>query len=74
MSQTSCHNCVHSRSNKDKNSAHIHCHLYWSYYKKQKSSHPKANEYAVKSGWWDFPYDYDPVWMEEDCKHFNQKP
>jgi hypothetical protein len=47
--------------------------MYWSYYKKRKDKHPKGAEYAIKSGWWDFPYDYDPVWMQEDCPEYKEK-
>ncbi len=71
---TNCYDCIHSKKNTEYNSAHIHCKLYWSYYKKQKYSHPKAGEHAIKNGWWDFPYDYDPIWMENDCNHFEEKP
>jgi hypothetical protein len=47
--------------------------MYWKYYKKNKSAHPKGTEHAIKNGWWDFPYDFDPVWMTEDCKEFKEK-
>lgn len=74
LPKTNCHKCVHSRSNSFINSAHIHCDLYWRYYKKRKSEHPQSsNEYAITNGWWDFPYDYDPVWMQDECKHFEKK-
>lgn len=71
--KTNCHKCVHSKSNAYVNSAHIQCIRYWSYYKKRKDAHPKGAEHAIKNGWWDFPYDYDPVWMQEDCPGYQEK-
>ena len=73
LSKTNCHKCVHSRSNSFVNSAHVHCAMYWAYYKKNKSAHPKGAEHAIKSGWWDFPYDYDPIWMQGECERFEEK-
>lgn len=73
MAKTNCHDCVHCRSNSFVNSAHVHCTMYWKYYKKNKSAHPKGTEHAIKNGWWDFPYDFDPVWMTEDCKEYKEK-
>lgn len=35
--------------------------------------HPQGSEYAKKNGWWDFPYDYDPVWMTTNCSDFTPK-
>lgn len=72
-SSTNCHKCIHSRSNMHVNSAHIQCVFYWANYKKKKYLHPKGSEHAIKNGWWDFPYDYDPIWMEEDCPNFTEK-
>jgi hypothetical protein len=71
--KTNCHNCVNSRSNSFVNSAHIHCSLYWSVFKKYKSSHPKGAEHAKENGWWDFPYDFDPLWMIEECRGYEEK-
>ncbi len=24
----------------------------------------KANQYGIKSGWFNFPFDFDPVWLQ----------
>lgn len=71
--KTNCHECIHSRSNAFVNLAHVHCHLYWAHYKKNKSEHPQGQQHAEENGWWDFPYDYDPIWMKQDCKGFQNK-
>lgn len=69
---TNCYECEFRGSNSDKGSAHSHCKLYWQY-KKHKDDFPKGNERAKEQGWFDFPYDYDPIWIEEDCERFMPK-
>ena len=32
----------------------------------------KANERGVKRGWFNFPYNFDPVWLE-NCDGFEKK-
>ena len=32
----------------------------------------KGNDYGRRSGWFFFPYDFDPVWLEE-CNSFESK-
>jgi len=32
----------------------------------------KGNQYGIDSGWFKFPIDYDPVWLEE-CSGFKEK-
>jgi hypothetical protein len=60
--------------NDNMNSAHIHCKLFWRAGHSSRSEQPKGNENAIKNGWYDFPYNFDPVWMEEDCKYHTIKP
>jgi hypothetical protein len=67
--KNTCYNCIHSGDNHDMNSAHIHCKLFWKAGNNSRSEYPKGNEEAIKNGWYDFPYNFDPVWMEEDCKY-----
>ena len=69
---TNCYECEFRGSNSDKGSAHSHCKLYWQY-KKHKDDFPKGNKRAKEKGWFDFPYDYDPIWIEEDCERFMPK-
>ncbi len=32
----------------------------------------KANSHGVKSGWFNFPFDFDPTWLE-NCDGFEEK-
>lgn len=32
----------------------------------------KANEHGVRSGWFNYPFNFDPVWLE-NCDGFTQK-
>jgi hypothetical protein len=32
-----------------------------------------AHPQGVRGGWFGFPLNYDPVWMQGECKHFEQK-
>ncbi len=32
----------------------------------------KANYHGIKNGWFNFPFNFDPVWLEE-CKGFTAK-
>lgn len=72
MSKTSCHDCPHSSSNILLNSAHIKCALFWAN-KSARSEAPAFSEHGKANGWYDFPYDYDPIWQTEDCKYFKNK-
>jgi hypothetical protein len=71
--KTNCHECNHSGSNANMNSAHIHCSLFWKAGQRAKSEYPEGEEHGIKSGWYDFPYNYDPTWMKEECPYFSPK-
>lgn len=71
--KTNCCECKHSGSNSTMNSAHIHCSFFWRAGHNSKSEHPEGVEHGVKNGWYDFPYNYDPIWMKEDCPQFSPK-
>ena len=30
---------------------------------------PKGDPYGVREGWYSFPLNYDPVWMDDECKN-----
>jgi hypothetical protein len=30
----------------------------------------KAKETGIRNGWFMFPYNYDPVWMEGECNGY----
>jgi hypothetical protein len=60
--------------NDNMNSAHIHCKLFWRAGHSSRRSNQKEMKTQSKNGWYDFPYNFDPVWMEEDCKYHTIKP
>lgn len=33
----------------------------------------KGVEHGIKNGWFFYPFLFDPVWKEKECKNFNQK-
>ena len=49
--------------------AHIGCSFAW---EKSENKPPKANEHGIKSGWYTFPLNFDPVWQEEPCKEHSE--
>ncbi|MFW9948540.1 MAG: hypothetical protein ACFFKA_00265 [Candidatus Thorarchaeota archaeon] len=32
---------------------------------------PKGDQHGVRSGWYNFPIDFDPVWMTKPCPAFS---
>jgi hypothetical protein len=60
-------NCIHS-GNDNMNSAHPLLGELDIVRVKQ----PKGKQ--NQNGWYDFPYNFDPVWMEEDCKYHTLNP
>lgn len=51
-------------------SAHIRCKFDWS---KSKLNQPEGNPHGIRNGWWKFPLNYDPVWMQGQCKAYSKK-
>jgi hypothetical protein len=37
-----------------------------------KNAHIKGNNYGIRNGWFIWPYNYDPVWLES-CDGFKRK-
>jgi hypothetical protein len=35
--------------------------------------YPVGQKRAIEQGWYNFPYDYDPIWMIEECAYFEPK-
>ena len=33
----------------------------------------KANPHGIKSGWFNYPYNFDPVWKEQLCENFEEE-
>jgi len=46
-------------------SAHSECVFNWDESNKKP---PQHNEHGLKNGWYNFPYNYDPVWQESKCE------
>jgi len=74
-----CYKCKH-RGNLI-GSAHSSCHhpkaeaMYLSHFKNKKTDQELnvvGNPHGIKNGWFMFPYDFDPVWLES-CDGFEKK-
>lgn len=66
--KTSCYKCVFRGS--VPGSEHSSCTFQWSV---DMENVPKGHTHAIKNGWWIFPWNYDPIWMKEDCTQFKAK-
>jgi hypothetical protein len=31
------------------------------------------NPHGVKNGWAEFPWNYDPIWVEGECRYYSKK-
>ena len=62
-----CYNCAYKQP--VPGDAHLECKLDWT---KTGFKPPTANEHGVKSGWYTFPINFDPVWQTEECKGFSE--
>lgn len=60
--KSKCYECGYKGDNPG--SAHIRCSFDWG---KSKNKIPKGNHHGITRGWYNFPLNYDPVWMEEEC-------
>ena len=43
-------------------------------FKKARIDMPAGDPYGIKQGWYIFPLNYDPVWMDTDCGGFAEQP
>ena len=44
---------------------HISCKFNWL---KSKNKPPNGRLHGIKNGWYNFPFNFDPIWMEEECE------
>jgi hypothetical protein len=58
-----CHKCIHSRS--IPGDAHLQC--------TKPSITVRGHPYGVNNGWFLYPFNYDPRWMQTDCGNFASK-
>ncbi len=63
MSKDNCYKCKHKRNIQGD------CHISCANPDKQMAS----NEYGIKSGWFSYPFNFDPVWKTKECANFEEK-
>ena len=61
-----CHGCAY-RENVP-GDAHSRCVFAWP----SRASMPKGHPHGIRNGWYLFPFNYDPVWLE-NCDGFEAK-
>ena len=61
-----CHNCAY-KSNIP-GDTHISCRFNWA---KSNEKPPEGNLHGIRKGWYNFPMNYDPTWMIDECKKFS---
>jgi len=61
-----CYKCGYKGS--ISGNAHIQCNFDWD---KSGNSTPKGSLYGIQRGWYFFPLNYDPIWMEDECQFFS---
>ena len=67
-SRNQCYNCTFIGT--VSGSVHSSCRRF---IQKSDFNPPKADIHGIKSGWYNFPYNYDPVWQNELCEGFENK-
>ena len=58
-----CYQCIHRRTIPD--DAHSRC--------VNPDPNMKGYQHGIKSGWFMYPVNFDPVWKEVDCANFEEK-
>lgn len=60
---TNCYKCVYRK--KVKGSVHSSC--------DKPDPKMKGDSYGIKKGWFDYPYNFDPIWKTKLCNNFKSK-
>lgn len=60
--KNSCYNCAYR--SQVTGSAHSQCNFDWN---KTHEPMPNGQDHGIKNGWFFFPFNYDPVWMIDEC-------
>lgn len=60
MLKTNCYECKNRRT--IPGDAHSSCSM--------PDRNIKAREHGIKSGWFMYPYNFDPVWRINECNNF----
>ena len=63
-----CYGCEHRGT--IPGDAYSKCNFSW---ENSGIEQPAGAEHEIKSGWWFFPHNFDPVWMKEECGAFSAK-
>ena len=63
-----CYTCEHR--GEVSGSCHSSCRFDWG---NSEHTPPKGNSHGIKSGWYNFPFNFDPVWQKEECKEHSSK-
>ena len=66
--KNNCYNCAYKGN--VPGSAHSTCSFN---FVKAEVQLPRANPHGISSGWFNFPIDFDPVWIEGECKAFSKE-
>ena len=69
-----CNTCTYK--SEIANSQRITCHYYWEnkhLLYTSPASLSDISDYAKTSGWFDFPYDFDPLWITTDCNGYKRE-
>uniref|UniRef100_A0A6M3LL24 Uncharacterized protein n=1 Tax=viral metagenome TaxID=1070528 RepID=A0A6M3LL24_9ZZZZ len=61
-----CYKCGYKGENPG--SAHIRCKYNW---RNSKLEAPSGNPHGIRNGWYIFPVNFDPTWMQTDCPAFS---
>lgn len=62
--KSNCHSCAYKRP--IPGNTHIKCVFD---FRKAETPLPKGNQHGIENGWYLFPLNYDPVWMDQECPH-----
>ncbi len=70
--QKQCYGCGYKKE--IRGDCHISCLFDWGRMSYKSGIHPpKGNAHGIMNGWYNFPYQYDPVWMIEECPAFSKE-
>lgn len=58
--KTDCFSCIHKRN--IPGNCHISC--------VNPDPKMKGNLHGIRNGWFSYPHNFDPVWMEKECSNF----
>ena len=60
--KNNCHKCRHMQE--IPGDAHISC--------SKPDKFMQGNPHGIRSGWFNYPWNFDPTWMEKKCRNFRR--